>query len=382
MKQLLTIIPTYNEAENIQKIISEIFVVAQNLDGWLVSILIVDDNSPDGTADIVRTLQTTVGAQRLQMISGKKAGLGKAYMRGFEDGLRQDVYDVFIMMDADFSHDPHAMPGLLQAIDEGADYVIGSRYVHGGSIPGNWPLMRIINSRVANFVAHFFTDMDKGIADVTGGYKAIRTSALKKIDLQSINAAGYVFQVSLLHEFARRSAVIKEVPITFIDRQYGNSKMKARDILEFIYRAYKLNPESRISRLLRFGLVGACGSVVNIVVLTLLVHFSHLSVFVAVAIAIEVSIISNFFMNHYYTFKLRAMPARQSETSSRLIIKLIKFNIGALGGALISFLTFSLLHKELHVQYVIADLLAIVLAMGWNYWMSTKVVWKLVDART
>lgn len=382
MKQLLVIIPTYNEADNIQKIVSELFVVAEKLAGWTLNVLVVDDNSPDGTAKIVRAMQKGKSKGVLQMISGKKAGLGKAYIRGFEEGLRQGYYHAFVMMDADFSHDPHAIPALLKSIDHGADYVIGSRYIHGGSIPGNWPLMRIINSRVANFVARFFTDMDKDISDLTGGFKAIRAEALKDIDLQGINAAGYVFQVSLLHEFASRRMVIREVPITFIDRQYGTSKLKSRDIIEFIYRAYRLNPQSRISRLVRFGTVGAVGSVINVAVLTLLVHLTGMSVFTAVAIAIETSIITNFFMNHYYTFKFRGQPGDEPESSGRMITKLAKFNLGAFGGALLSFTTFSILHGQFHLHYVIADICAIVLAMGWNYWMSVKVVWKMVDARS
>lgn len=315
------------------------------------------------------------------MITGAKAGLGKAYVRGFNEGLKSNEYKAFIMMDADFSHDPHAIPGLLAEIDNGAEYVIGSRYVHGGSIPGNWPLMRIINSRVANFMARNLTDISGDVTDMTGGFKAISTAALRRVNLKQMNAAGYVFQVSLLHEFASMNATIRELPIKFIDRQYGISKMKLRDILEFIYRAYKLNPTSRIATLLRFGTVGLCGSIVNIVILSLFVHLTDISVLIGVLIAIEVSIITNFFMNHYYTFRLREGQNDIHTKNASIVVKLIKFNTGALGGAVISFSTFTVLHKWLLLNYLISDILAIIFAVGWNYWMSTKVVWKIVDAR-
>ena len=379
MKQVLTIIPTYNEAENIEKIVALLLAQSSQLGDWVLSILIVDDNSPDGTADIVRQLQqrrvATSAQGHLHLISGNKAGLGKAYLRGFEEGLRQDTYDAFIMMDADLSHNPASIPSMLAAIDNGADYVIGSRYVHGGTIPGNWPLLRILNSRVANFVAHVFTDIDKTITDVTGGFKAIRVSALQKIDLKSIAAAGYVFQVSLVYEFSRSGAKIREVPITFIDRQFGNSKLKKSDVFEFLHRAYRLNPDSRISRLVRFGFVGLSGTLINLAVLTVLVRVFDVSVFIAVAVAIEASIITNFFMNHYFTFQSARSPGT-GQWRDNIMAKLLLFNVGALGGALISYTVFAVLHARLDWNYIIADIGAILLAMSWNYWMSTKIVWK------
>ncbi|MBC7786702.1 MAG: glycosyltransferase family 2 protein [Methylophilaceae bacterium] len=376
------IIPTYNEVENIRKIISALFDVNKKLVAWNINILVVDDNSPDGTADLVRTMQTEFGKDTLKLVSGNKAGLGKAYLHGFNEVLHTYKSEAIVMMDADFSHNPKSIPILLNAIENGADYVIGSRYVQGGSIPGNWPLMRVVNSRVANFVAHALSGIDKGILDTTGGFKAIRTTTLKKIDLNSINASGYVFQVSLLHAFASRSANIAEVPISFTDRERGTSKMKSRDIIEFIYRVYKLNPQSRIATLIRFGIVGACGSLINLMILTTLVRFTHISILFADLVAIEVSIITNFYMNHFYTFKLREGQFRNYDRANKVFVKLLKFNAGAIGGALISFTAFYVFHQLLHVNYVVADLYAILLATGWNYWVSTKIVWKIVDART
>jgi dolichol-phosphate mannosyltransferase len=374
-KKALVIIPTYNELENIKAIITSVKDAQKGATKYTFEILIVDDNSPDGTGRVVRALARK--NKQLHMISGQKAGLGKAYVRGFIYGLRQKRYDAFIMMDADFSHDPEAIPGLLAALEQGNDYVIGSRYVHGGSIPGNWPLVRIINSRFANFLARSLIGIDKTITDLTGGFKAIRSTALEEIDLNSLHAAGYFFQVNLLHAFLQKGFKIAEAPIHFADRTYGDSKLKLQDIIEFIYRAYTLNPQSPIRRLVRFCIVGLSGTVVNLAALSVLVTIFHISAFPADAIAIETSIVSNFFFNYNYTFH-----SQVKETRLTLLTKLVKFNVSALGGALISFALFTSLYSYAHWQYYTADIIGIIVSTGWNYWISTRLIWKTVDATT
>lgn len=375
-QRALVLLPTYNEAENIESICRAILAVEPRIPDYSLEILVIDDNSPDGTSDIVKKLALELPA--IHLINGQKAGLGKAYLRGFRYGLDQRVYDAFIMMDADFSHPPSSLPALLATLEQGNDYVIGSRYVHGGAIPGNWPLRRIINSKFANFLARTLVGIDRRITDLTGGFKAIRATAMEQIDLDNINAAGYVFQVSLLHAFLSKDFRVAESPIIFADRQFGTSKMKLRDILEFMYRAYQLNPDSSLRRMIRFALVGASGAFVNLVALTLLVNGFGVNTVLAYVMAVELSIISNFFANHLYSFKGAAVP----EDSGSLLVKLGKFNVGTFGGALLSLLIFTLLHKVVGMNYILADLCAIVLSMGWNYWISTRMVWKVVDARS
>jgi dolichol-phosphate mannosyltransferase len=285
------------------------------------------------------------------------------------------------MMDGDLSHNPTDIPALLKAVSQGANYVIGSRYATGGVISGSWPLTRKINSRVANFVARKLVGITGTITDLTGGFKAIRAEALEQIDLSGLNASGYIFQVSLLHAFLLKGFRVSEVPITFANRSHGTSKLKMRDIIEFLYRTYKLNPKAPIQRLVRFGVVGACGTVVNLAVLTFLAKFVHTEVLLSAAIAIEVSILFNFFLNHYYTFKGYGSYSvhTQRELARTLLLKMGKFNVGALGGAAISFTTFTLLYKLVHVNYLLADIIAIGVAVSWNYWMSTRYVWKAID---
>lgn len=376
MNNVLVILPTYNERENIEPIIKAIFKTGTLLKSAKLHVLVVDDTSPDGTAKIVRKLQKQ--QKNINLITGKKQGLGKAYLRGFEYGLNNASYDAFIMMDADFSHDPSAIPQLVEALDQGNDYVIGSRYVHGGTIPGNWPIRRIFISRLANWLSRFLVGFSD-VSDTTGGFKAIRVSALKKLDLSALNASGYFFQVNLLHEFWSRKLHIAEVPITFVDRQFGVSKLKIIDIVEFVYLAYRINPNSRARRLFRFAIVGACGAVVNLIALNIFVQFGGLQPQIAVLMAIEISIISNFFMNHNFTFRFEKVQSPVRDTFKTLFVKLLKYNTGALGGALISYLVFTGLFTALDFHYLLADLVGIITAMAWNYWVSTKFIWKIVD---
>jgi len=379
MQKVLSIIPTYNEAANIDRVIDAVEHVAARMRSYDFSLLIVDDNSPDGTAKHVKVLQKQY--DNIDLLSGQKSGLGRAYIRGLTYALKLGEFDAFIMMDGDLSHNPADIPTLLKALSSGADYVIGSRYTEGGAISGNWPLSRKINSRVANFMARKLVGITDTVTDLTGGFKAIRAEALAVIDLDSLNASGYIFQVSLLHAFLLKGFRVQEVPISFANRQYGTSKLKMRDIIEFLYRAYKLNPNAPIQRFVRFGVVGACGTIVNLAVLTLLVKLGHAEVLLSAAIAIEVSIIFNFFLNHYYTFKgYGSYPVRsRRESFHTLLLKMGKFNIGALGGAAISFTMFTLLYKLAHLNYLLADIIAIGVAMSWNYYVSTHFVWKAID---
>ena len=379
MKKVLVIIPTYNEVNNIDQVIELVEQVRTKLRSYELSVLIVDDKSPDGTAKHVKTLQKKY--DNIKLLSGEKSGLGSAYIRGFNYALKIRDDNVFIMMDADLSHNPEDIPALLKAISKGSDYVIGSRYATGGAISGSWPLIRVITSRVANFVARKLTGITNNVTDLTGGFKAIRREAIQEIDLNALNVKGYIFQVSLLHNFVAKGFKVSEVPITFTDRQNGSSKLRLRDVTEFIYRAYKLNPNAPIQKLTRFGFVGTCGAIVNLAILTILVKLFHSEVLIADLIAIECSIIFNFFLNHFYTFKgYGAYTARtKKESLNSILIKMGKFNIGTLGGAAINFLVFMTLFKATGVNYVISDIVAILIAMSWNYFVSTRFVWRAID---
>jgi dolichol-phosphate mannosyltransferase len=211
----LIIIPTYLEAENIAEVLRAVRTSVPGAD-----ILVVDDSSPDGTSELAEATGDELG-QIGTLVQPGKGGLGVAYRAGFAHGFSRD-YEVIVQMDADFSHDPAALPELLGKIDAGADVAIGSRYVPGGNIP-NWPTTRRVLSRVGNFYAS--TLLGLGIRDATSGFRAYRAGVLRTVEAGATRATGYGFQVELAYRAHRLGARMVEVPITFNDRVRGVSKM-------------------------------------------------------------------------------------------------------------------------------------------------------------
>jgi dolichol-phosphate mannosyltransferase len=221
----LVIIPTYNELENVEAIIRAVFGQPEDF-----HVLIVDDGSPDGTADVVRSLMEGAFAGRLHLLERKgKLGLGTAYIAGFRWGLERH-YEYFFEMDADFSHNPNDLPRLLaKCRDEGADVAVGSRYCRGGHLE-NWPADRIILSRGASLYTSLILWMP--VADPTAGFICYRRKVLATIDLDRIRFIGYAFQIEMKYTAHRLGFKVKEVPITFKDREKGQSKMSLNIIRE------------------------------------------------------------------------------------------------------------------------------------------------------
>lgn len=220
----LVIIPTYNERENAEAILSAVFALPEPFD-----VLIVDDGSPDGTADIVRGLQPRWPGRLHLLERSGKLGLGTAYIAGFRWGLNRD-YAYFFEMDADFSHNPEDLPRLLAACrDEGADVAVGSRYCAGGQVE-NWPMDRIILSRGASLYASAILWMH--VSDPTAGFICYRRRVLETMDLDRIRFVGYAFQIEMKYAARTLGFVVREVPITFKDRVRGVSKMSLKIIRE------------------------------------------------------------------------------------------------------------------------------------------------------
>ncbi len=211
----LIVTPTYQEADNIAEFLRRVRAAVPDAD-----VLVVDDNSPDGTADIAQGVADELGQIEV-LRRPKKIGLGDAYRAGFSVGVERG-YDVLVQIDADLSHDPTALPSLLGAIDAGADAAIGSRYVPGGSIP-HWPWRRRAMSKWGNRYTSFVLGLP--IKDATSGYRAYRAPMLKKVDYDETRAKGYGFQMELAYRVKRAGGKITEVPITFTDRVRGHSKL-------------------------------------------------------------------------------------------------------------------------------------------------------------
>ena len=225
----LVISPTYNERKNVQSLIELILGKNSNF-----HLLIVDDNSPDGTADKVKELQADYPNLHLEERPGK-AGLGTAYIFGFKWALEHE-YDRIVQMDADLSHDPNDVPRLVKLLDD-YDLIVGSRYVEGVSVV-NWPIRRLILSYGANFYSRIITGMP--IKDSTGGFKAWRRKVLTEIDLNAVRSQGYSFQIEMNFRTWCKGFKIKEVPIIFIDRTIGESKMSKNIVYEAIFMVWML----------------------------------------------------------------------------------------------------------------------------------------------
>ncbi len=218
----LVVLPTYDEAANIAEVLRLLKGACP-----AVHVLVVDDNSPDGTADIAEEVGAEVGDVEVLRREGK-SGLGSAYRDGFRHGMAQG-FDVLVEMDSDLSHDPTALPELLRALEDGADLVIGSRYVPGGSIP-DWSWHRRALSRWGNRYAAFVLGFD--VNDATSGYRAYRSTAMAKIDFHTVRADGYGFQIEMAYRVLAAGGTVREVPISFVDRVRGTSKMSSRIVVE------------------------------------------------------------------------------------------------------------------------------------------------------
>lgn len=234
----LVIIPTFNEIENVRNIIDAVLDVKND-----IHILIVDDNSPDGTGSEVKSIMNVNSNVHLMERPGKM-GLGTAYCDGFKFAI-ENKYDAVFEMDADFSHDPKEIPNFLEALKD-YDLVIGSRYITGVNVV-NWPLRRLLLSYFASIYTRVITGVP--IKDTTGGFKCFRTECLKKIDLDKIKSNGYGFQIEMNYRLWKKGAKIKEIPIIFIDRRSGVSKMNKHIIVEAVFLVWKLKFSSLFGKL-------------------------------------------------------------------------------------------------------------------------------------
>jgi dolichol-phosphate mannosyltransferase len=236
MSTYLLCIPTYNEAENILEVLTR--TLALGIEG--LEILVIDDSSPDGTAELVSKIESP----KIHILNrAKKEGLGPAYLAGFQWGLHRD-FEYFIEMDADGSHQPEELPRLI-AVTPGVDLVLGTRWMKGGKVE-NWPLYRRAISRMGTWYAEIALKLP--YKDLTGGYRILSRKLLESIDLQEIETIGYGFQVEMAMRAHDCGLIVREVPITFIERTKGNSKMNRRIVLEALIRTTQWGLQRRLYR--------------------------------------------------------------------------------------------------------------------------------------
>lgn len=369
MKKATIVIPTYNEAKNIKALIEGLNSAIKNLKNWDVSFLIVDSSSPDQTATRVKTLQKE--HLNLYLLETKKEGLGKAYVRGFTYALKKLDPDILFEMDADLSHEPEKIPLFLQKIDAGADFVIGSRYMKDGSIPKNWAFYRKLFSIVGNLIIRFGF-MKLKISDWTSGYRAIRASIVRDSLGYIQKYSGYVFQVALLDFALKRHAVVSQIPINFIDRIYGKSKINsAQFIIQTLLYVFQK------SSFIRYGIVGVIGAVIDFglsFVLIEIVKFPHYLFWLATLISAEASIISNFLFNNFWSFAHK----RLEHKFSVFISSFAKFNTIAAGALAIQAVGIQLLTNIFGPEYwfIYKFFILALIVIPYSYILYNRIIWK------
>jgi dolichol-phosphate mannosyltransferase len=358
MKNMLSIIiPTYNEKDNITPLVESIH---QALSGFDYEIIFVDDNSTDGTIEITEGLTTRYPVKLF--VRRQEKGLATAVIHG----IKQASGNIIGVMDADLQHPPEVLPDLLKAIENGADMVFASRYIKGGGCPG-WDLSRKIISRVALMASHLLLPSSRRVKDPMSGFFMFRR---ENVDPDKLKPIGYkiALEIMLVGSFQR----IVEVPFIFKERSAGASKLRPRQQIDYLKHIFSLMSRTgELAMFIKFIAVGLSGVVVNEGLYWLLTRFGGLAAYDywAVVIGIEVSIITNFFLNDTFTFARR-------RTDKSLLGRLLKFNLICLAGAGIQWGLFMLFTRVCGVYDLLSNLFGIVVAFLWNYYINRNWTWK------
>jgi dolichol-phosphate mannosyltransferase len=350
------IIPTYNEKDNITPLVERI---SKALDGYNYEIVIVDDNSKDGT---IETAEKLAARYPLKLIVRRnEKGLATAVIHG----IKNCTGNIVCVMDADLQHPPEKLPEMIKAIENGADMAFASRYVPGGGVP-NWGLVRRIISKGAGQISHILLPSSRRVKDPMSGFFIFKR---ENVDPDKLKPIGYKISLEIL--LVGRFSNVTEVPYVFEDRTAGKSKLKAKTQIDYLKHVLSLMMRTgEYKRLLKFIGVGLSGVVVNEGILALVKTLFNWNQYVRLIPGIEVSIITNFLLNDAFTFADRRMGKRSS-----FITRLLKFQLIALAGAFINWGIGTLL-ISLGVNDYLANFIGIVIAFLWNYFLSTVWAWR------
>lgn len=359
MKALETsvVIPTYNEEENITEIVSR---VSESLDGMEHEIVIVDGNSEDGTPGTVKELMEEY--ENLRLIEREeREGLGAAYRHAF--GKVEG--EVVIQMDADISHPPEKIPEMVEAVKDGSDVAVGSRYVESGERKD--PFHRRVFPLIGSYLYRFL--LDSPVRDVTSGFKAYRREHAEQISEADL-PAGFHFQAASLFHLLENGATVEEVPITFQERNAGEPKYDyPGDLIDNALLLLKL-ASRRHHRILKFGVVGAIGTVVNMGLLYLFTEYVGLHYMVSAGIAVESAIISNFVLNDLWTF-----IDRKKDGLKHLLERFTKFQAVSLTGLGLNLGLLWVFTEIAEIYYLLSNLIAIIIVFFWNYVINLFWTW-------
>jgi len=362
--RVVIILPTYNEKENIRPLFEKLFKIFKKIQTHQFKILVVDDHSPDGTAEIVKEFAKRNAS--IYLLTGSKKGLGVAYVRGMRQAMKKLKADVFFEMDADLSHQPNLIPAFLKEIEKGADFVIGSRYIKGGSIPGEWAWHRKLFSLVGNLIVRLGLMIFR-IHDWSSGYRAIKTQVFTKVGQGLEKYPGYTFQIAFLHRAIQSGFKIKEIPLNFIDRRYGKSKFIPLDYITNVLLYIFLN-----SSFIRFCLVGTIGFIINVFGLEVFYRLGFRPGSAA-ALGAELAIISNFIFNNFWTFAYKKIKKGKG-----FLKKFFQFNSVSLGAIMIQWLVVGLGTSIFgdQTRFLFFTLAVVVFIIPYSYFMYNRFIWK------
>ncbi len=399
MAKIVVVIPTYNERESTEKMIEVLAEVFGKIEDHEVHLLYVDDTSPDKTYEVIQEKMKKYRWLHL-LLNPEKLGIGGAYVKGFKYAMKELNADYIVEFDGDFQHRPVDLPKLIEKIDEGYDYIIGSRYIRGGSIPKNWSFKRKFLSVVGNWVARILLLQPK-IHDITTGFKITKVKGfMDQAPLDTLYSTRFAYKLHLFADIVSRGAKTVEVPIIFENREEGKSKIINNDLLETIkvMVLFQFN-NPKIRRFMKFAIVGFIGFLVNSIGIELFVRsqltsnlayasqslsrLPGLKIFTeksswAGALGAEMAIISNFILNNAWTFKEKKITKFWEVLKS-----FIKFNVTSLGAVIIQFIVIGSA-VVFFGDSIIVRQMALVFAIGfliipYNYTMYNLFIWKTWD---
>ena len=370
---VVIVIPTYNEKDNIARLIEFIQLKVANIlpQKYFLQLLVVDDSSPDGTAKIVSKLSKKYDNVFL-CLKKQKSGLGSAYIKGMLYAIKHLNADVLFEMDADFSHDPLEIPKFLKKIESGNDLVLGSRYIKGGSIPKNWGFHRKMLSFFGNLMIRVVLT-NFSIHDWSTGYRALTKKLFNSIkkDMRGKKFAGYTFQIGFLQNTLKKGFKVCEVPIHFIDREYGKSKIGMEYIINTLIYIFTIRV-IELKQKIKFGIVGSIGFIINFSAMEVFYRAFNISPDNAVIIGAELAIISNFTLNNLWTFK-----ERRIKRSKKILGKFLQFNLASSGAIIIQKIVVWLGILSFGINfYRLYFIFAVGIGMFVNYYVYSRVIWK------
>lgn len=371
--KVVVVIPTYNEAKNIGRMVDALDTEFKKISNHQLSLLVVDDSSPDGTAEIVREKMNKYPWVDL-LIRKEKKGLGAAYSEAFKYAMGELKAEVVVEMDGDFQHDPKKLKDLIEEIDNGYDYVIGSRFVEGGSIPKEWEFRRKFFSKMGNFVSKVILGI-RDVNDFTTGYKVSRVRGyMDSIDLDNILSQGFAYKMDLLYKMHKVGAKIKEVPIQFGLRDGGDSKMERNNLKDSLRVVLMLRlREEQTQKFLKFCAVGFTGLLVDTGLFNIL-RIAIENSKTASLLSGFVAMITTFLLNNFWSFKKNKIEGTSGKIKGFIIYvvssyipivfrsQLIKFSVGKFG--------------DTFWPSNIAFFIGIFFGLVWNFVVYSKIIWR------